>query len=88
MGMYGMDIDAVRSFAKQLDSKADEIEQIINALTSGLGSVQWEGPDASGFRQDWETCHRSQLKNVADALRQTATTANNNATQQEQTSAH
>lgn len=87
MSMLGMDVDEVRSFAKKLESKADEIEQIINDLTSGLGGVEWKGHDADNFRHEWDTCHRPQLKNVADALRQTASVANNNATQQEQASA-
>jgi uncharacterized protein YukE len=87
MAMLGMDVDAVRTFANQLTSKAEEIESIVNALTSQLDSVQWLGTDANGFRNDWSSTHRPQLQTVANALRDAATVANHNATQQEQTSA-
>ena len=85
--MLGMDVGEVRAFAGQLDSKADEIEQIVNALSNALHQVQWLGNDANSFRNDWESTHRSQLNMVANALRDAARVANNNATQQEQASA-
>jgi uncharacterized protein YukE len=87
MAMLGMDIDAVRSFANQLASKADEIESIVNSLTSQLDGVQWIGTDANNFRNDWSSTHRPQLQTVANALREASGVANNNAVQQEQTSA-
>jgi uncharacterized protein YukE len=87
VNMLGMDVGEVRSFANQLDSRADEIEQIVNTLSNALHQVQWQGNDANGFRHDWESTHRSQLNTVANALRDAARVANNNANQQEQTSA-
>lgn len=86
MNMLGMDVGEVRSFANQLDSRADEIEQIVNTLTNALHQVQWLGNDANNFRHEWDSAHRSQLNTVANALRDAARVANNNATQQEQAS--
>jgi uncharacterized protein YukE len=85
-GFLGMDVPAVRNLATQLSAKADEIESIMSALTSQLHSVQWMGSDADTFRNDWQSVHRVQLTAVAQALRDAATRANNNATQQEQAS--
>lgn len=83
----GMDPQEVRSLATQLSHDADEIERIANALTGQLGSVQWVGSDATNFRDDWNGTHRAQLNTVANALRDAASRANNNASQQEQASA-
>ena len=88
MTMLGMDVDGVRTFANQLNSKADEIESIVNTLTGALDHVQWLGNDAHNFRNEWSSTHRVQLQNVAHALRDAATVANHNASQQEQTSAN
>jgi FHA domain-containing protein len=60
---------------------------IVNALTSQLGAVQWLGADSSRFHNDWDSQHRPQLHTVACALRDAASTANANVTQQESASA-
>jgi uncharacterized protein YukE len=83
----GMDIPAVRTLATQLSAKADEIESIANTLSSQLDGVQWIGFDADGFRNDWQSTHRTQLHAVATALRDASTRATANANQQEQASA-
>jgi hypothetical protein len=86
MALTGMDIEAVRLLATQLNAKADEIDSIANTLTTQLGNVQWLGMDADTFRGDWNTSYRTQLQTVSTALRDASTRATNNATQQEQAS--
>jgi len=86
MALTGMDVSAVRTLANQLTAKADEIETIASTLSSQLDGTQWLGADADGFRGDWHNTHRSQLQNVATALRDASTRAVNNAVQQEQAS--
>ena len=86
MAIQGMDPEAVRSFATQLSTDAENIDTIVNSLTSQLGGVQWIGADASRFTGDWESTYRPQLQSVSNALRDAATVANANATQQEQAS--
>ncbi|GAA2394854.1 hypothetical protein Cme02nite_54870 [Catellatospora methionotrophica] len=88
MSLTGMDIQAVRHLAKMLGTKADEIEAIANSLTHQLGSVEWRGADADRFRSEWNSGHRSQLLNVASALRDTSSVATRNANEQEQAAAH
>lgn len=84
--IYGMDIQGVRTLAGQLDTKAGEIEQILSILTSTLSSTQWLGPDATRFRDDWDSTHSANLRRVAEALRTASQNANANAQQQEQAS--
>ena len=87
MAIEGMDLEQVRAFANQLNSDAEQIENIVNSLTSQLGNVQWIGNDASKFTSEWDSSYRPQLQSVSTALRDAANVANNNATQQEQASA-
>ena len=86
MSFTGMDIGQVRNLSQQMNTSADEIEQIMNTLTNSLGQAQWVGPDRQRFESDWSSQYCSALRNVAEGLRTAATAAEQNATQQEQAS--
>lgn len=83
MAFVGMEIEAVRTLARQLTDKAHEIEQIAGALTSQLGSTQWEGNDANQFRNEWQSHHLRALKTVSGALQHASSAAMKNANEQE-----
>jgi uncharacterized protein YukE len=85
-GFIGMDVQQVRTFAQLLNTKADELEGILNTLTSSLQSTQWVGPDRQRFESDWDGQFVTALRNVAEGLRTAGTAANGNADQQEQAS--
>ncbi len=87
MAFTGMSVEGVRSLASQMDNSAGEIEGIIGKLTGALGGTEWVGNDATKFRSDWESMHTQALRNVAEQLKATATTARGNADQQEAASA-
>lgn len=87
MSFTGMDIGQVRNLANQMRAKADEIETIMSTLTSQLGQAQWVGADRQRFEGDWSSQHCTALRNVASAIRDAATAADQNAAQQEQASA-
>lgn len=84
--MWGLDVQQVRQLSSQLNQKAGEIESALSTLTSALGNTQWEGPDATNFRNDWSGQHTSALRQVIQALRDAATKAQQNASAQEQVS--
>jgi uncharacterized protein YukE len=86
-GMIGMDVNEVRQLAMQLHAKADEIENIAGQLTSRLAGTDWRGSDATRFRSEWDHNYRSQLGQVAAALRTAGDQAKRDAMQQEQASA-
>ena len=86
MAFIGMDVEAVRQLATQMDSKATDIDTIMNTLNSTLGNTDWLGTDATNFRNDWSTVHMVNLRNVANALRNAATAARTNATEQDNAS--
>lgn len=86
MAIWGLDIQQVRQLSTQLNGKAADIDSILSTLTNVLNSTQWEGPDANNFRNEWTGQHTSALRQVAAALRDAASKAQQNAAQQEQTS--
>ena len=86
MAFLGMDIEGVRALAQQFGEKAQTVEDVISTISGQVQSVDWKGTDADQFKSEWEGTLSSQLRNVADALRQAQTTANNNADEQEQAS--
>ena len=86
MAVWGLDVQQVRTLSQQLSQKADEIESALGTLTTTLNSTQWEGPDATAFRNDWSGSHTTALKQVIQALRDASTKASQNAAAQEQTS--
>lgn len=83
-GFVGMNIEEVRTLARQLQDRAGQIDQIMTQLTGQLGSTEWRGPDADRFRSEWDSHHRQALHRVSEALRSASQAANTNAAQQEQ----
>lgn len=86
MAVWGLDVQQVRQLSSQLNQKAGDIDSILSTLTNALSSTQWEGPDATKFRNDWSGQHTSSLRQVAQALRDAASKASQNASEQEQAS--
>lgn len=84
--MYGLDVQAVRSLGTQLSTEADALEQTLRKLSSSLAQTQWVGPDATKFRNEWDSQHSVALRNVIEALRVTSSNAKSNADAQEQVS--
>jgi uncharacterized protein YukE len=86
--VWGLDVQQVRDLATNLDREADSIDQILSKLTGILSNTQWTGPDATQFRNDWQSQHATSLRKVAEALRTVSSQARANASAQEQTSSN
>lgn len=88
--LEGMDVDAVRSMAAQLDHQASAINSVINAIEGIIRQMaeSWRGSDATQFQGWWEQQHRPALHAAEEAISGLATSARNNAAQQEATSSH
>ncbi len=84
--VWGLDVQEVRTLASQLETEAAQIDQILQKLTTTLTNTQWTGPDATQFRNDWQSAHTAKLRQVSQALKDAANTARQNATAQEQVS--
>jgi len=79
----GMDIAQVRQLSQQLNTKAEEIRNIMNTLTNALQGAQWVGPDRERFVGEWQSQHCSALNTVIQGLEAASQTANKNAQEQE-----
>ena len=86
MTMWGMDISEVENLVHTMNSKAQEIEQIISQLTSQLDSARWVGPDRDNFVNEWQSSHVPALRNVVNGLHDAAQRAQGNVTAQREAS--
>jgi len=86
MTMKGMDIEAGRQSASQIQQGSQELEQLTNTLTQSLEGFQWIGPDADRTRQTWQSEHRTALTQISQALQEFSSLINNQAQEQEQVS--
>lgn len=87
-GFWGADAGELRALAKDFDQKASQLSTVAGTLTASInGTSAWQGPDASTFRQEWNTTYRASLSKAQLVLAAAATALIKNADEQEQTSA-
>ena len=86
VAIWGADVDQLRQLGNKLKAGAENIEQQRSQLKGALDGTDWKGPDADKFRSEWDSQHASNLKKVADALREAGDRAQKNAEQQQQAS--
>ena len=86
-GFLGMDIEAVQALSQMMNTKADEIQQIMGQLTNSLQGAQWVGTDRERFLSDWQGTHVQHLSTVVQGLHDAAQKAAQNAQEQSSTSA-
>lgn len=82
----GMEIAAIRSLARTMESRATEIEGLLNQATAEVNSLNWHGADRERFVNQWESDHASRLRGVAAGLREAAEQARYKAAEQERVS--
>jgi uncharacterized protein YukE len=85
-GFLGMDPESGKALAGKMTKTAETITQAVQGLTSAVDGVQWKGPDAERFKQEWRTNGVTAVRKVAELLKAQATKLNKEAQQQVQTS--
>ena len=86
MAQLGADVEQLDVLARRFDEEAQKIENTISLITSQVNSTWWQGTDADRFRNQWQTTHSSQLRNVVQGLTDAAGQCRSQAAQQRQTS--
>ncbi len=81
--VLGADVDALRALSSGLGSGARTVEDVAARTTTTLSSVDWQGPDAAGFRDAWNGSHQPALAQVAAALQEAERRAAEQAAEQE-----
>lgn len=84
--MTGMEIQAIRSLARTMDDRANEIERLLGTATNQIHDIHWRGADRERFVREWEHTHGRKLRAVAAGLRNAAAEARRKATEQERVS--
>lgn len=84
---YGIDTNATRGSARQMQSNADDLGSMVGDISSLLESVLWLGPGAQNFKSDWDGSMKPQLNQASDSLRSNAEEMNRRADMQDSASA-
>lgn len=84
---YGIDTQATRGNAKQMQSNADDLGSMVSDIGSLLESVLWLGPGAQRFKSDWDGSMAPQMQQASDSLRSNAAEMNRRADMQDAASA-
>lgn len=90
MAFEGMNTDEVRGLAGQLDHQSSQINSVIGQIDSIIGQLEsaWKGQDATTFAGWWRDQHRPHLLSAEQAINGLATSARNNASDQDSVSKH
>lgn len=86
MGIFGLDVLAIRHLARQLDLQAGEVEAAARELTELIKSTEWYGVDSRRFLEQWEATRAPELRRAAGLLREASQLATRGASNQEQAS--
>lgn len=86
-GMYGADVEQLRSLARQFDDAAARLDATRSNVGGAIQSAAWKGPDAGHFRSDWAGQLSPRVSGAAESLRAAAKSLRHNADSQERTSA-
>lgn len=84
--LSGMDISQIRSMARSMDGKADEMRRLVDQLTGEVERASWAGQDRERFVDEWRQRHAVALRRVADNLDEAARQARIHADAQERVS--
>lgn len=89
MSFEGMDVDQLQGLAKQIDSDAQALYNVVTSLTGVVGTLTllWNGPVAATFEQDWQSKNRPALLAAHNILTNLHTHLVNNISQQTSASA-
>ena len=84
--VFGLDVEAVKSLANTLRTQAEQVRTVVTTITTQMAQTQWNGPDATQFQEEWDGTHATKLNEIAAAIETYGTTADNNASMQQDTS--
>ena len=86
MGFAGLDVEAIRHLARQLDIQSNEVRAASRELNQLVRSTEWFGADQRRFMSDWETTKLPALNRAATLLADASQIASQGAVEQERVS--
>jgi uncharacterized protein YukE len=83
MAILGVEIEALRSFARQMDKRAAEMQATMQRITQDVAQLNWVGPDRDRFVNEWNDHHVPSLQEIVGDLGDAVTRALKHAADQE-----
>ena len=81
-GLVGANPDQLDELAARMNSGADTLEAVRQAIFLSLRRTEWPGPDGDQFRHDWDHRHARVIATAVTALREAARVLRVNAAEQ------
>lgn len=86
MSFKGMDPDQAREVAKDVTQAGEKIKELFSDLDSVVQGIDWKGPDAESFKEDWRTFQTNDVAGVAELFKTHGDDLNDQAEEQDDTS--
>ena len=86
MGFAGLDVEAIRHLARQLEIQSREVDTATRELTNLIASTDWFGADSRRFLDQWNSTRVPQLKRVSGLLQEASQLAARGSAKQDQAS--
>lgn len=86
MSFYGMDTEQVLGESDALEQAARRLEDVLGGVHSSVQQVQWVGPDADAFREQWGAVQRQSEGIVVPGLGERSRELQQHVEEQEQAS--
>lgn len=85
-GLYGADIEQLRSLSKSMDRSGSRLMDTERQITSLVASIEWKGNDGGRFRREWSDTWRPMMRQTSQSLLDASKTLLTQADEQEQAS--
>ncbi|MFV0308281.1 MAG: WXG100 family type VII secretion target [Desertimonas sp.] len=86
MAKMGADPEQLDQLKSKFNTEAGKLDEVVRTIGAKVNEVYWEGPDATRFRGEWDSNYASQLRRIAESLKQAGEKVGKQAQQQRQAS--
>jgi uncharacterized protein YukE len=85
--VQGMDTEQAREVSQNMNQQAGQVAGVVSGISSMLAGVNWTGPDAANFTNDWNGSFAPQAQNASASLEESSAVLRNHADRQDEISA-
>lgn len=87
-GFIGADPEELSSLAKQMDTSAEQLDDVRTGLVNQYQRVRWVGEDAQRAKGEFRSVHARKMQQVTSMLREMADLVRSQAKEQSETSSN
>ena len=67
-GLYGADIEQLRSLSKSMDRSGSRLMDTERQITGLVAGIDWKGNDGGRFRREWSDTWRPMMRQTSQSL--------------------